>query len=88
MQTIVDPFITRLDDIERDLYKYAKEIIISDSEFIKGMLSHGQLEQGLNSYGEIVGRYSIHTQMPITLVFLKSLATLTTFFGAVKQLKT
>lgn len=60
--TVIQPFIDRLDDIERNLYNVAKEIIKEDAEFIIGMLKHGQLEQGLNSYGKIVGRYSVHTQ--------------------------
>jgi hypothetical protein len=62
MATVVEPFIKRLSEIKADLNNIAKQIIIDNSEFIINLLKYGQLEEGLNSSGEVVGRYSFHTQ--------------------------
>lgn len=60
METVVTPYLKRIEDI--DLEKVGKEIILNNKGEIINLLKFGQLADGLNSQGKIVGRYSLHTQ--------------------------
>lgn len=62
MDTVVTPYLKNLESIEKELPNIAKQAVINNAEFIINLLKHGQLEKGLNSFGEITGRYSFFTQ--------------------------
>ena len=62
MATIVDPYLLKLNSIEKQLPDIAKQAVVDNSEFIINLLKHGQLEEGLNSFGVVAGRYSLFTQ--------------------------
>ncbi|AKG94197.1 tail protein [Polaribacter phage P12002L] len=49
--TVVQPFIDRLDDIERDLHDIAKQILLDNKEEILDFIKNYQLGLGLDSFG-------------------------------------
>lgn len=63
MSTVVDPFIKRLNQIERDVPNIIKQILIDNKEFVLDLLKYGQLEKGIRSDGKIAGWYSERTQV-------------------------
>ena len=39
-----------------------RKILTKNSQLIVDLVKHGQLEKGINSFGDIVGRYALSTQ--------------------------
>ena len=62
MQTIVTPFINRLDKIKERLPRIANRIILENAEIIIEIIKENQLAKGLNSYGNIIGTYASITR--------------------------
>ena len=62
MSTIVTPYLTKLDSIEKELPKIAEQAVIENIENIKNILKYSQLELGINSDGDNVGTYSSLTE--------------------------
>ena len=60
--SLVKPYISKLNKINRSLSKIARQIVIDNKQQIIDLIKYGQLEQGIDAYGKIVGRYSRHTQ--------------------------
>lgn len=62
MSTIVTPYLTKLDSIEKELPDIARQAVIDNRENIKNILKYSQLELGINSDGDNVGTYSSLTE--------------------------
>lgn len=62
METIVSPYLTKLNNIELELPLVAQRAIIENVENIKNILKYSQLELGINSDGDDVGTYTSLTE--------------------------
>lgn len=59
---LLKTYQAKLTALKKQIPEFAKEAIVSNSNMIVDILKFGQLEQGLDSLGNIVGRYAITTQ--------------------------
>lgn len=60
--SLVKPYINNLKRIERDLSKIAKDVVVNNKQTIINLLKYGQLEQGIDAFGKVVGKYALTTQ--------------------------
>lgn len=60
--SLVKPYISKLNKINRSLSKIARQIIVENKQQIIDLIKYGQWEQGVDAMGKVVGRYSRHTQ--------------------------
>lgn len=63
MSTVIDPFIKRLDEIEKRIPRYLNRIVIDNAEIILSIIKDNQLAKGLNSFGNVVGYYESITSL-------------------------
>lgn len=61
MVDVLEPYTKEIADIKRDLPKILREILIKRRDEVIGILKNEQLSEGLNSKGQVVGRYSSNT---------------------------
>ena len=62
MSTLVDPYLIKLDFIEKQLPDIARKAVIDNKDEIKDILKYKQLALGKGSDGEYLGFYSESTQ--------------------------
>jgi hypothetical protein len=62
MATIVDPYLLKLNSIEKQLPDIARQAVINNQEEIKYILKYKQLALGKGSNGKSLGVYSEFTQ--------------------------
>lgn len=62
MATIVTPYLTKLNAIEKELPMIAQRAVIDNAENIKNILKYSQLELGINSDGGFAGVYKSFTE--------------------------
>lgn len=61
MVDVLEPYTKEIADIKRDLPKILREILIKKRDEVIRILKNEQLAEGLNSKGQVVGRYSSNT---------------------------
>jgi len=61
MVDVLEPYVKEIADIKRDLPDILRKILIKRRDEVIGILKNEQLSEGLNSKGQVVGRYSSNT---------------------------
>ena len=62
MVDVLEPYVKEIADIKRDLPIILRQILIRRRDEVLRILKNEQLAEGLNSKGQVIGRYSKNTE--------------------------